>query len=70
MALQAWKKTPRFDCKGCAQEANDVLGSIVIESPTNCIKEILIKIKIDITYDTNSKMLLGHDVKDLDEIMK
>ena len=43
MILQSLKKTPRFDSKGCAQEANDMFGAIFMEAPSNYMKEMLRK---------------------------
>ena len=68
--LQNWKKTPRLDSKGCPDDASDVLASIIMEAPTNEIKEMLIKIKIDASYDANSKILQSHEVKLVQETLK
>ena len=41
-----------------------------MEAPTNEIKEMLIKIKIDASYDANSKILQSHEVKLVQEALK
>ena len=56
--------------KGCTDEAKDVFGAVVLEPPDAEVKEMLLKVKLDATYEANSKSLLAHEVKLLQETLK
>ena len=68
--LPSWKKTPKLEAKGCVNEAKEVLTSIVLEAPSNQVKEMLLKIKLDASYETNSKILLSYNTKIVKETFK
>ena len=57
MNLPNWKKTPKFKAKGFVDEAKEVFGAIVLEAPEAEMKEMLLKVKLDITYEVKSKSL-------------
>ena len=59
-----------FNTKGCNDEAKDIFGSIVMEAPEAEIKEMLIKMKLENSYEANVKVLISHDVKLVQDTLK
>ena len=68
--LPNWKKPSSLNSKGCISEAKDTLNSMIMEAPENDVKEFLLKIKIDATYDVNHKVMISQDVKILQDTLK
>ena len=50
-----------MDSKG-KNGAKDTMTSVILDTSAKDIKELLLKVKIDMSYETNFKTLSSHDV--------
>ena len=58
-----WKRIPKLDSGDIIDEAKICLNEIVLEAEEKEVKEALLKIKIDNSYEANIKALMSLDVK-------
>ena len=63
MTLQNWKKPPKLDSRVSVPDANEALGIIIAATNDKEIKELLLKIKTNESYENNSKAILSFEVK-------
>ena len=68
-SLPKWKRIPKLDAKG-KNGAKDTMTAVILDATAKDVKELLIKIKIDVSYEFNYNVLNSHDVKLLHETLK
>ena len=68
-SLPKWKRIPQLDSKG-KNGAKDTMTAVILDTSAKDIKELLLKVKIDVSYEVNFKTLSSHDVKLLHETLK
>ena len=61
--LPSWKRIPKISGDIYKDEAKECMNSIILEAESKETKEVLLKIKIDQSYEVNMKVLMSLDVK-------
>ena len=66
MALPNWKKISLSEGRCCSMKTlNDDLSMIILEANKNEVKETLLKVKIEASFDVNAKTLAALDMNRL-----
>ena len=51
--LLTWKRIPKFDNSVCSNKAKDYWSTVILDADDKEIKEALLKIELDQTYEVN-----------------
>ena len=57
--LPMWKRIPKLDPIECNDKAQECQSALILETEEKEVKEALLKVKLDQTYEANVKALIA-----------